>query len=167
MRDMKYVLAVLIIGGVVFSVWDYKQWRKAETAKYGHGPVASEAVALTKTYFGKGYRLKYPEGWTASKDKLREATGEVEVGFKAMTTKENLVDIVDREAGGVTRERDNITNENTVLTVLTWEGADEVRQKGFAKKGEKLVIMEVKLARQLWSKWEKTIREMYRSLVVY
>lgn len=67
--------AMLLAGGVGYSVYDYRVWRKAELGNFGHGynDYLEPAMRLTKLYQNPvmGVRIKYPEGWKAQEnDKL-------------------------------------------------------------------------------------------------
>lgn len=120
----RIIVALLLATGVVFSIRDYKSWRKEETRNFGQGPGAA-SVALTEIYQNDewGVRLKYPGGWS------------VEEALTLERTEKNLPDIVDEETakiGKLDREPDH---PDTNITVLTWGG----KQMAITKSGTTVV----------------------------
>ncbi|TSC87922.1 MAG: hypothetical protein G01um101416_237 [Microgenomates group bacterium Gr01-1014_16] len=124
---LKIIVALLLVVGVGFSVWDYKSWRREEIREYGKGPkinVQSSMfnVQLTEIYQNDelGIRLKYPADW------------EIEKNLKIEKSGKNLPDLVDEEVarlGKLDREPDHVS---TNVTVLTKDG----NQTALTKKGD-------------------------------
>lgn len=146
---LKYILALLIGVGVVFSVWDYKKWRNEETRNFGQGSgtsrITNNELRITQVYQNDewGVRIKYPEGWN------------VEQTVKFERTERNLPDIVDDEVvkiGKLDREPDHV---DTNITILTWRG----RQMAITKGGMTVVKIE--------GPDGGTVGEMAKSLVFF
>lgn len=62
----------LLILGMGFTVWDWRNWREEETGKFGHGyeEQLAPAAELDKLYQNEiaGVRVKYPRDWTVSEN---------------------------------------------------------------------------------------------------
>lgn len=70
-----------MVAGMVFSVADYKKWRRAETENYGHGPgEIRPKLVLGELYQNDvaGIRMRYPSGWrTFTYENYRNQGGEI------------------------------------------------------------------------------------------
>lgn len=124
---IKIIIALLLVVGIGFSIWDYRSWRKEETRNFGQGP-GSTSVALTRIYQNDewGVRLKYPEGW------------DIEKTVRFERTEKNLPDIVDEEVARIGKLDHEPDHPDTDITVLTWEG----RQMAITKNGTVVVKIE-------------------------
>lgn len=159
---MSILLGLLVSMGMMFTVWDWRQWRIAETNNYGHGWEENREVApakkLGRVYTDKllKFRIRYPQDWGA-KAKIRVT---VEKDTR------DLPVIADEMAGGITQERNYINTESANLVVLTWKGVSETKQVAIAKKGDRLYKIEVTCESGIWKSWSATFEEVYRSLVL-
>ena len=96
------VFGVLMVAGMVFSVADYRKWRRAELENYGHGP----GEIRPKLVLGELYqndiaevRMRYPSGWrTFTYENYRNPGGKI---VKKITTPE-VVRFFDPKRGGST-----------------------------------------------------------------
>ncbi|HBC73123.1 hypothetical protein A2379_00030 [Candidatus Amesbacteria bacterium RIFOXYB1_FULL_47_13] len=160
-RWRQAVLGILLIAGMVFTVWDYRDWKWEETRKYGHGyeDQLAPAVALTRTYQNDlvRVRLKYPEEWEINEisnsaltfEEMVKEGGRVVVAqwpgkmtLSIEKTTRGLPDIADEEvrllnkAGvNLSKEREYISTQETNMTVLTWEKPNAVRQQEVIQRG--------------------------------
>src|SRR3989344_2202497 len=72
MSILRLAVGALIVGGMIFTVWDWRQWRIAETKNYGQGWEANKEIApaqkLDGVYTDKlgKFRIKYPADWKQS-----------------------------------------------------------------------------------------------------
>ena len=166
------VISLLLIVGVGFTLWDYKNWRWEETHKFGQGGSATSeflpAMKLEGVFSNRirGVRIKYPKSWDVGEMEFREPFGRAKVAIRVKKDTANLSDIADSLAGGVTAERDYIDAQGLAITILTWTGDKEVRQVALAKKGDRLVTIEVTCESGAWKIFSKTFEAMYRTLVL-
>lgn len=68
-------LLVVTVGvGIVFSVLDYRDWKRAETANFGKGSAETATYKAAQTLVGPytndvaKIRLRYPDGWEVIED---------------------------------------------------------------------------------------------------
>ena len=184
MSITKLILGFLIVGGMLFAVWDYKKWRQEETNLYGTGkPVEtgfSPALELGEIFTDQvaRIRVKYPGGWkmrsnpelekrgarlSSKKIEVMEMEmGGVKISVNVQETKEDLPVVADRMVGGITRERDYITSATAAWTILTWED----RQVALAKRDNRLYTVEVICEKSAWKQFSKTFEEIYRQIVL-
>lgn len=166
------IAGLLIAVGVIFTVWDYKNWRIEETKNYGHGWAENREVApaqkLKEVYTNAPlkFRIKYPEGWDAGEMTFRDPSGRVKMQVRVEKDARDFSAIADEMAEGVTRDRSYINTETASLTVLTWEGARETKQVAMAKKNDRLYKITVTCESGVWKFWFATLEEIYRSLVL-
>ena len=184
MSITKLALGALIIGGMIFTVWDYRTWKKEETNLYGLGkPVEtgfSPALGLEGIFTDQvaRIRVKYPGEWKMRSNPELEKRGaklsskkievmEVEMGgvkiaVSVQEIKEDLPVVADRMAVGISQERDYITSATAAWTILTWEG----RQVAVAKRDNRLYTVEVTCEKSAWKQFSKTFEEVYRQIVL-
>lgn len=166
------VIGLLLIAGVGFTLWDYKNWRWEETHKFGQGGQATSeflpAMKLEGVFSNRirGVRIKYPKSWDVGEMEFREPFGRAKVSIKVKKDTANLSDIADSKAFGVTRERDYLDANGLAVTILTWDGESQVKQVALAKKGDRLVMIEIICESGAWKIFSKTFEAMYRTLVV-
>ena len=135
------VIGLLLIAGVGFTLWDYKNWRWEETHKFGQGGQATSeflpAMKLEGVFSNRirGVRIKYPKSWDVGEMEFREPFGRAKVSIKVKKDTANLSDIADSKAFGVTRERDYLDANGLAVIILTWDGESQVKQVALAKKG--------------------------------
>jgi len=144
------VLGVLIVIGVAVTIWDYRNWRMAELAKYGQGwgDLKAPALNLTTMYQNNpaGFRIRLPNDWkvTEAKPFLNSAInrGAVPLTFQSqeviningiMTVNiryadGNLPDIgaaaVTKITGGghrLSRDWEYANSDKINMTVITWQ----------------------------------------------
>ena len=161
MNHKKIAVGLLLVIGVGITVWDYRQWRSAETAKYGQGwgDIDKPALALTSMYQdeGGGLRMRLPAGW--SQEMFKIAT---------RTETRNLTDLVDER--GID-ERAYIAGRKIDWTVLTWSeelsgGNANRRQEIWGKIGNKVIVISVVVPEGEWGEVRKTLEEVYRNIEV-
>lgn len=166
------VIGLLLIAGVGFTLWDYKNWRWEETHKFGQGGQATSeflpAMKLEGVFSNRirGVRIKYPKSWDVGEMEFREPFGRAKVSIKVKKDTANLSDIADSKAFGVTRERDYLDANGLAVIILTWDGESQVKQVALAKKGDRLVMIEIICESGAWKIFSKTFEAMYRTLVV-
>lgn len=175
---------VLLIAGVVFTVWDYKNWRWEETHLYGLGkPVEagySPAADLGETFTDlvARVRVKYPKDWKMRSNPELEkegaklsvkrievveiSLGEVKIAVSVQEVKQDLPVIADKMAVGIVRERDYITSATAAWTILTWSD----KQIALAKKDNRLYVVEATFEKSAWKQFAKTFEEIYRQVVL-
>lgn len=185
MSIAKLTLGALIIGGMIFTVWDYRNWRWEEMHLYGLGkPVEvgySPAADLGETFTNSvaRVRIKYPKDWkirsnpelekrgahlSANKIEVLEmASGGVTVAVGVQEVKQDLSVIADKMAVGIVKERDYITSTTAAWTILTWSD----KQIALAKKDNRLYIVEATFEKSAWKQFSKTFGEIYRQAVLF
>lgn len=176
-------IALLLLVGIGYSIWDYKKWRWEETRAFGQGPeesAKSEVLSAKLIIYQNGVvgvRIKYPEGLQINEGSRFKVQDSIKMGFENLVrmgervevvnfgdkvrvsverTELGLSDASDREAGRIelTREWDYINTEKLSITILTWaEG-----QRALAKIGEKLIVIDSQID-------QKVFFEMLKSLV--
>ncbi len=172
MSIAKITLGVLIIGGMVFTVWDYRQWKIEETKNYGQGREANRGVAPARKLGGVytnrilRFRIKYPRDWEERGMTFSEPFGRVKMVVTVVNDPRDLPVIADEAAVGVTQEREYFNTESVSLVILTWEKADEVEQVALAKRENRLYRIEITCGNGVWKAWSATFGEIYRSLVL-
>lgn len=176
-RTLLIVVSLLLIVGVGFSFWDYKNWRHIEKDRYGYGPKEAEkweeARLLDKLFESqKGrWRLRYPGGWTLEERigeiKIIEPEGEVVMVIKTRPINKSLPDVADEIGMGASRDREYVKGEQGEgVTILTWDGDNYIEQKAISEKSGKLVEISVVGKKENWKDWTLTVQEMYKSLVI-
>lgn len=177
---MWVVVGLVVGGGMMFSGWDYRRWRYEEMKNYGQGWAVNARLApagkLEGPYMNTlvKLRMRYPEGWKAQEN---EKLGDWVVSFKEPAksaelivwrrkTSESLEKIVEKEAEGVTRDREYFGTETASWIMLTWEEENRVRQKVIAKRGDVVWILELTCARDVWAAYAKTLEAVYKSVVL-
>ena len=169
---MSILLGLLISLGMMFAVWDWRQWRIAETKNYGQGWAENKEVApaqkLEGVYTNKRlkFRIKYPGDWKTSGMTFSEPAGKVKMVITVEKDTRDLPIIIDKMAEGVTKPRDYINTESASVVVLTWGGVRETKQVAIAKKEDRLYKIEVTCESGIWKSWGATFEEIYRSLVL-
>ncbi len=159
---MSILLGLLISLGMIFAIWDWRQWRIAETKNYGQGWEENREVAPAQKLEGVytdrllKFRIRYPQD--------REAKAKIKVIVEKDIR--DLSVIADEMAGGITQERNYINTESVSLVILTWAGARETKQVALAKKEDRLYKIEVTCENGIWKSWSATFEEVYRSLVL-
>lgn len=189
-------LLVIIVGaGLVFSVLDYRDWKRAETANFGKGSAKTAAYKAAQTLVGPytngvvNMRLKYPDGWEITENsnlklqdpknlfnymdgkkyevvKLKDQFGRATVTVSVQADNRDLINIADEEAVGVTDDREYLTVNGANMTVLTWSNSSQVRQLVLARKDGKIFRMEVICEKTSWETLAKTFWEIYKSWVL-
>jgi len=70
------LLAITVGVGVVFSVLDYRDWKRAETINFGKGSDETAAYKAAQTLVGPytndlaKIRMRYPDGWEVIEDPI-------------------------------------------------------------------------------------------------
>lgn len=176
-KKLWLAVGILIIAGVGYTVWDYQQWKHAEFDLYGQGvatPIPFEpSLPLTQVYSPElgPFRIKFPTGWiVVSNPKnpgfvtAKEPSNKAQIKVTVTKSKMTLADNADREADGVTRDRDYVAVGANTFTILTWERTQTV-QKALAMNGDNLMIIEVTCDASLWPVYAQTFDSVYRGVV--
>lgn len=189
------IWAGLVVLGVSFSVIDYKAWRKAETDKYGQGWGGQEQVAeiapLVGPYVNKVWRarIKYPQDWKVSENveysesniyrkplpKTNKRAEVVEftnptqsISIKVwgeIIPNKDLVDIVTKEAVGITGDREYQNSGRAKFTVVHWKSQSEVKYRAYAKNSGMVYIIESKSSLMEASLMQKTLMSVLEAFV--
>lgn len=172
MSIAKITLGVLIIGGMIFTVWDYRQWKIEETKNYGQGREESKGMSAARKLGGVytnrilRFRIKYPQDWEVKGMTFSEPFGRAKITVTVVKDLRDFPIIADEAAVGVTRDREYTSTDTASLSILTWEGASETRQLALAKKEDRLYKIEITCWNGVWKVWSATFGEIYRSLVL-
>lgn len=142
----RLIIGMLLVVGIGYSIYDFKQWRYEETHAFGQGPSDNLKFEILNFKWMMyqdnllGIRFKYPENV-----KIGE-----QIKFKVENTNENLIDIVDREAKKIAEmaERKYVNTERASITVLTWSGG----QRAMIRNGTDLITIESTLDEKIF--WE-------------
>ena len=182
-KSIAYVIvAALLVFGICFSIWDYRDWWKIERERYGQGPQegqglspAGKLVGPVASSFGK-FRLRVPESWDKleSKEVLRFKHPFAQRGvYPTLTawsekTQLDLPQATDAEAKKytLTQELDYINTDTTSIVVLTWTDGELTKQQAMAKKNDRLVKIQTSCLTSEWKIYANTFWEVYRSLVL-
>jgi hypothetical protein len=186
------VVGVLLVGGIGFTVWDYKNWRYLETSNYGQGnpdeqgilPASSLALPYVSNH-GR-FRVKYPTGWNIRENPIYsqnvkspppvsasrvEIVSFEDVDKRARITiylekvNAGLTDLADQEAVDISRDRQYLSSANSNLTVLTWEKDEMFIQKALVVKDDTLAIIESTSPLSSWKSYVRTFESVYQSWV--
>lgn len=74
MSIARVILIMTIVVGIVFSVLDYRDWKRAEMENFGKGSAETAAYKAAQTLVGPytndvaKIRLRYPDGWEVIED---------------------------------------------------------------------------------------------------
>lgn len=149
MSTARVILVVAIAIGVVLSVMDYRDWKRAETANFGKGSAETAAYKAAQKLVGPyvnevvKMRFRYPDGWEVIEDprfkmldarnkfnfsdggryeivKLKDQFGRATVTVSVQADNRDLINIADEEAVGMTEDREYLTVNGANMTVLTW-----------------------------------------------
>jgi hypothetical protein len=162
LRSLRIVGVCLLVLGIGFTFWDYREWKVAEMARYGQGwgDVDKPAQELNSMYqdMGVGVRLRLPSSWNASMFKI-----------SSRTEPRNLTDVVDERALQIKANRAYIAGNKIDWTVLTWNeelpgGNANVRQEIWGKIGNKLIVIGVVEPEGSWGEVRKTLEEIYKNI---
>ena len=169
---LRLTVGALIVGGMMFTVWDWREWKIAETKDYGHGWAENREVApaqkLEGVYTNKllKFRLKYPSDWKVEGMTFSEPGGGVKMVVTVEEDARDLPTIADKMAEGVTQARGYINTDSASLVILTWGGPRETKQVAIAKKGDRVYKIEVTCESGAWKSWSATLEQIYRSVVL-
>ncbi|OGD09132.1 hypothetical protein A2397_01545 [Candidatus Amesbacteria bacterium RIFOXYB1_FULL_44_23] len=162
------IIWTLVILGVMVTLWDYRQWTRAEMAKYGQGwgDIDNPAMELTNMYQDKelGIRMRLPTEWNREMVKI-SVRPEVE----------SLMDLTDRRVdelktnGNIVSERAYIAGKKVDWTVLTWSeefpgGKANKRQEAWSKTGDRVMVISVEIEEEKWGEIRKTMEEIYKNI---
>ena len=169
----------LVLAGVLFTFWDYRNYRKIETENYGHGPGAKIVTWKIDRLFQNeiaGVRIKYPEELKLDEKKMIFTGEGVTVSLKVQEEKGSLKDWEDKEIAGLAKneqmygERSSENTERVNMTVINlqrFEGDKTFMVSRYlAKKNNKLCILEFTTDLADWEKNEGNFKEMARTLVL-
>ena len=189
------IWGILVFVGVLFSVKDYKTWKRAETEKYGQGWAGQEKIVetapLTGPYVNKiwRFRIKYPKDWTikenvdySESNPYRKALPSAGRKFQVIefsnpnqsmtiavwgetVVNRDLVDIVTERAIGIAGDREYRNNEKAKFTVIHWESSVEVKYQAFLKNADVVLTIEGKGALAESSLMSKTLMIMLEAFV--
>lgn len=157
---------------MVFTVWDWRQWKIEETKNYGQGRAESRGVAAARKLGGVytnrvlRFRIKYPQDWEVKGLTFSEPFGRVKMVVTIVKDRRNFPEIADEAAVGVTQDRGYINTDSASLVVLTWVGADDTKQIALAKKEDRVYKIEITCGNGNWKFWSATFEEIYRSLIL-
>lgn len=157
---------------MVFTVWDWRQWKIEETKNYGQGRAESRGVAAARKLGGVytnrvlRFRIKYPQDWEVKGLTFSEPFGRAKITVTVVKDTRDFPIIADEAAVGVTQDREYTSSDTVSLSILTWEGANETRQLALSKKEDRLYKIEITCGNEFWKAWSATFGEVYRSLVL-
>lgn len=188
--------SIAVVLGILFSIGDYRAWKKAETEKYGQGWSGQgrvvEIAPLIGPYVNKIWevRIKYPKDWTFKENKDYSETNiykkplpipnrrvsiiEFFNSTKSMSInvlgevvpKMDLVDIVTKEAVGISGDREYKNTDRAKFTVIRWESPSEIKYKAYAKKFKVVYIIEAKGSPMEASLLQKTLMSILEAFVI-
>jgi hypothetical protein len=172
-RRWWYVVgAVFLTVGVVITVLRYVEWRHLETDKFGQGwgDMDKPALDLVELFNDKENKVRFrlPGTWKVGS----------EMNYSVSQNSGNLTDLVDARVAdlkntgiNLVAEREYISTEKANLTVITFEmehlgGKVDLVQEAWAKSGEKLVILRVRVPEENWAQVKKTYWEIFKSVEI-
>jgi hypothetical protein len=186
------LIVLTLLGGVIFSIRDYQNWRHSELDRYGQGgpgPQVPTPAPLGRLYshpFGK-IRFKIPVGWVVTENKAylpgRLPTPELEKGqrvllaqlddeqktvhtdvFEESAEGVDLPLFINNYAAGAEGEREFINTDNVNMTVLTWK-MPIAKQVAITSNNKRILIMVTTFSSSSWEKYAQTFSNVYRSVV--
>lgn len=173
------LIGLLLILGIVGTWGEYRNWKKTETQRYGHGWAQTQTIKEPEKLVGPyvneklGYRLRYPIGWQMTEDGKKitftnPANPAINFSFEIQTNPQSLIDIADREAlPGLAREREYLNIESYNWTILTFEKDNRLIQKALSKRNDQLFVVEASLPKENWNEFTNTFWEIYKSVVIF
>ncbi len=192
MSISKKVVAVLLVAGVAFSLWDYVQWHRAEFGRLGQGPIAGptptpQALARPWQSDWVGIRLAPPQGWSVqpgagdskawSSLPLGQRVQVVQFSHPpaqlSLGAEKYVSDLTAAVAAEVATlpllsgDRQYINTDQASLVVLTWQKETNTYQEAILVSKGKLVVMESQAATSVWPAYEPTFGQIYRSVVLF
>ena len=170
----------LVLFGIMFTFWDYRNYRKIETENYGHGPgdqlVSWEVDQLYQDEIRR-FRIKYPKELKLDEKNLTFSNNEVSANVSVREkTNGTLKDWEDKEIASFAKneqmygERSYENTERTNMTVINFQRFEGDQTKMIsvylAKKEDRLYkfIFETDLAN--WQKNQGNFKLMARTLVL-
>jgi hypothetical protein len=179
-----WVWGFLLCLGVIYSIYDYRVWQKAETANYGHGwgesadfSPAITATTLWQNDFAK-FRLKYPNQWTITDlfgkgcrktscpvARLYYPEYKLDIQIDRDQTKSSLADFAkDKLLTDKDWEYYDASGKNVI--VITQIGSDRVLQKAFLNKDGYIYVFNVELDRPWWNSLKNSLVALYQSTIL-
>jgi len=175
-----WLLGGLVLAGVMFTFWDYRNYQKIETINYGHGP-GEKAVTwkIDQLYQNEAakVRIKYPIELKIINSDIVGFEGEgVKISLKVKPATGMLKDWEDKEIAGLAKneqmygERSYENTERVNMTVINlqrFEGDKTYMVSRYlAMKYNRLYTLEFVTELGNWQKNEGNFKEMARSLVL-
>lgn len=186
------LVCLILVAGMGLSYQDYKQWRVLEVGKFGQGSAAEAELSPAKNlglpysaYVGN-FRIKAPMGWVATENltlknmhpgpvlpkqklaeivRFKDPASEAQMVISGMRTDEDLTTLAKTLDQGITRDREYFNTDNLSITVLTWDGPQQVVQKAMFLTNGSLVVIEASAGVSAWKTWERTFAASYLSAI--
>jgi hypothetical protein len=168
-KRLMWVVAGLMAVGIGVTLVDYIGWRHAETDKYGQGwnDLKSPAEELSNMYQDPiaGFRLRLPKGWKLG-ELVTVTMASSDIGLTEIVT--DRVEALKSRGIKLDRDWEYANSEKINMTVITWEeeqsgGTTLTRQEAMAKKGPKMLDINVSVPTGDWGKYENTFWEIYKN----
>ncbi len=171
------LISILLIAGMLFTVWDWQRWRQAELSKFGQGQ--ANQITVVATPLGKpvswpklDFRLSPPQGWTvdmasSAAQLAKFAHDEVQIRVESTSFSDDLAVEADSQVSKLpplSRDRQYITGNAGAITILTWVEGEQTHQRAMVGRQDQLVIMEATAPTAVWSTYEPTFWVVYQSL---
>lgn len=131
------IIILVLLVGMGLTVWDWREWKRLETERFGQGwaDLQAEAMPLTVKYRNQELRIiaKLPMGLTVGE----------QIKFEVGSDKDIGVTTWDEELPG---------------------GRLMIKQRLGKSVGDKIVVVETTFGEEGWGKWEKTIQAIFESV---
>lgn len=168
------IIYTFVLMGILGSVWEYKNWKKEEMAKYGQGWENTKSLKYPETLIGPyindklRFRIRYPKNWLIEEDKklttfVHPQNPSILFSVKPVSTSLNFPDYVDSLTKDEIRDREYVNIGETNLVILTFYA----QQKILVQKGQTLLMIEANTPHNRWNEYELTFKEIYKSLVIF
>lgn len=182
MRNLPFAylpIGILLIFGVAGTLGEYRNWKKTETQRYGHGWAQTQTVKESEKLVGpyinekQNYRLRYPIGWQMTEDGKKitftnPANPAIKFSFEIQTNPQSLIDIADRLAKPrLAREREYLNVDSYNWTILTFEKDNRLTQKALLKRNDQLFVIEATMPKESWNEFTNTFWEVYKTVVIF
>ena len=160
--------------GMIGSIWEYREWRKEETVKYGQGWEDTKSLKYPETLIGPyvneklRFRIRYPKNWLVQEDKklttfVHPQNPSIIFSVEPVSTTLNFPDYVDSLTKDEIRNREYINIGETNLVILTFYA----EQKVLVQKGRTVLMIVASTPHNRWNEYELTFKEAYKSLVIF
>ncbi len=167
-------VGLTLVVGTVLSFRDYRAWRVAEMANYGHGSPTESGFAPAQDLglpFESPtwrFRIKPPLGWQIDTDyqglvKFVDPSGQVQIALTEQMANSDLTTEANRLATDITEDRQYLTVNGSSITVLTWVGPEIATQKAVLLHRGRLIVITATCPISAWKTYAKTFWSVYQS----